>query len=345
MRLVVAGYYGCGNIGDDALLLGLLRGLNGAHDITVLSGDPAATSQAFGVDAVPRKDIKRATDAIRNAEALVFGGGGLLQDTTSILSLKYYTHLIETACHSGKRVALLGQGIGPIRSVLGRRAAGRAFAKCDVITTRDEGSMRLVDRLAPDGKAKKAVTDDLAWLAVESKPDTEPRRAIAISARPWKSATARIVEAFSTLCEKAKNDGWEVVPVSFDRGMDDSVLSQILPGGTYVDSPQQMFAVLGGAGATVGMRLHAGIFSAALGVVPTMVSYDDKVTAFAESLGTRAILLDKLNGPTLWAAFEKSLADAARLQESVRRRAEIGARRARINITMLEEMLQGVRTS
>lgn len=76
-----------------------------------------------------------------------------------------------------------------------------------------------------------------------------------------------------------------------------------------------------------------------------MVSYDDKVTAFAESLGTRAILLDKLNGPTLWAAFEKSLADAARLQESVRRRAEIGARRARINITMLEEMLQGVRTS
>src|SRR5688572_17107062 len=183
--------------------MGLLKGIGDRHEVVALSGNPAATTESFGIEAVPRKDLKQVTQTIRDADALVFGGGGLLQDTTSLLSLKYYTHLIEVAARSEKRIALLGQGIGPIRSVLGRRAAARAFGLCDVILTRDEGSMRVVDRLAGNCKARKAVTDDLAWMAIDGILQVDKRKAIAISARPWKEQTGLVITAFKGFCERA----------------------------------------------------------------------------------------------------------------------------------------------
>ena len=339
MKLVVAGYYGCGNLGDDALLLGLLNGLDGKYEVTALSGDPGATEAAFGIGAVPRKDLKQATGAIKAADALVFGGGGLLQDTTSLLSLKYYTHLIETAFRAGKTIALLGQGIGPIGTVFGKRAAARAFKQCNVIATRDEGSMRIVDRMAPQSKAHKAVTDDLAWLAIDGAAIVAKRRAIALSARPWKNMDSKVVSAFRGFAQRAEAEGWEIVPVSFDRGMDDGILDQIAPGTLYASSPQQALETLSKVETTIAMRLHAGIFSVGLGIVPTMVSYDAKVSAFAESFGGKPLAVESLTQNALWAAFQESLENSARLEPAVRERAEVGANRARINVRLLEDSL------
>jgi polysaccharide pyruvyl transferase CsaB len=320
--------------------MGLLKGLSGRHEVTALSGNPAATEAAFGISAVPRKDLNRVTAAIKESDALVFGGGGLMQDTTSLLSLKYYTHLIETAARSGKRVALLGQGIGPIRTMLGKRAAARAFSQCDAILTRDEGSMRLVEQLAGACKARKAVTDDLAWLAVEGEASLSAR-ALAVCARPWKDRTARVIESFEGFCQKAIEDGWQIVPVSFDRGMDDAVLNEIHPGGEFADSPIGAIEALKRVSATVSMRLHGGIFSAALGIVPAMVSYDEKVSAFARSIGHEAVKLDDLTQEVLWEGFQRSRDGAEKLRHMVRERAEIGRKRAGINISMLEETLAG----
>lgn len=346
MKLVVAGYYGCGNLGDDALLLGLLNGLDGRHEITALSGNPDRTAADFGVAAVARKDIRAATRAIRDADALVFGGGGLLQDTTSLLSLKYYTHLITVAARARKKVALLGQGIGPIRSVLGKRAAGKAFSQCGLITTRDEGSMRLVEQLVHHARGKRAVTDDLAWLSATPK-GTERRRAIAVSARPWKDSTPKIVSAFRDFCERAVSEGWEILPASFDRSTDDAVLDEIAPGtptDLRVDNLQALVDGMASVSATVSMRLHGGIFSVAAGIAPTMVSYDEKVTAFARSIGQAALPLKSLTGESLWAAFQATEANRPDLEREACVRRELGLRRSRMNIEMLESFLQGGRT-
>ena len=62
MRLLISGYAGAGNAGDEAILGGLLRTLRTltsatgqpAHAITVISSDPAQTERLHGVAAVPR---------------------------------------------------------------------------------------------------------------------------------------------------------------------------------------------------------------------------------------------------------------------------------------------------
>jgi polysaccharide pyruvyl transferase WcaK-like protein len=105
-----------------------------------------------------------------------------------------------------------------------------------------------------------------------------------------------------------------------------------------------MLEQLAKATATVAMRLHAGIFSASLGIVPTMVSYDEKVTAFAESIGSIALHIEQLTADALWSAFVESQATASQLVAMVRERREIGVRRAAINIAMLEESLRPVNT-
>ena len=46
MRLIISGYFGFGNTGDEAILAGTLatlRGLEPGLEVTVASGDPAGT--------------------------------------------------------------------------------------------------------------------------------------------------------------------------------------------------------------------------------------------------------------------------------------------------------------
>ena len=56
MKLVVAGYYGCGNLGDDALLMGLLKGLSGRHEVTALSGEGLSALELPRVGVGERRD-------------------------------------------------------------------------------------------------------------------------------------------------------------------------------------------------------------------------------------------------------------------------------------------------
>src|ERR1043165_9781675 len=82
-RLVLAGYYGHGSAGDEAILTSLLASLTaavGGLRVTVVSGDPAATRARHDVDAVVDTDIPGLVDAVAKGDAVVLGGGGLLQD-------------------------------------------------------------------------------------------------------------------------------------------------------------------------------------------------------------------------------------------------------------------------
>ena len=314
MRIVLAGYYGCGNVGDDALMLGLLTGLGEAPmEITALSGNPELTRRMFNVRAVPRKDPRAIKGELETTDALVFGGGGLLQDKTSLLSLKYYTHLIHMAKGMGKRVALIAQGIGPIDSYLGRRATAKALALCDLITVRDSESLSVARSL---GAKHVELTADLAWLV---RPSNSPAaefgmagmKSVAISARPWKNAK-RIAEAFGGFSQTLFKRGYIPVPVEMDRGMDTKILDQIakLHGGRCPDirnvsSPADMVSKLGRMNAIVSMRLHAGIFAASAGIAPMMIAYDPKVSSFARLLGLPIPLaVDEISAPRLWDTFQ-----------------------------------------
>ena len=92
-KIVISGYYGFANAGDEAMLTSIVRALRGVQpeiDLTVISGNPAETSAKHKVKSIYRFNFFKIYNALKNADMLLSGGGSLLQDVTSLRSLFYY---------------------------------------------------------------------------------------------------------------------------------------------------------------------------------------------------------------------------------------------------------------
>ena len=120
-RVVLSGYFGFKNFGDEAILSLLVNKLQSdKHRITVISHDPNYTKSIYKhIRSVYTFDFTNIIGAISKSDVLISGGGSLLQDVTSIKSLIYYLLVIFIALFLKKTVIIFAQGIGPINSLLG----------------------------------------------------------------------------------------------------------------------------------------------------------------------------------------------------------------------------------
>lgn len=150
-KIVISGYYGFKNAGDEAMLAAMievLSKLDNSLQITVISGDPQDTIDRHGVKAVYWLNYFKIAKAIKDCDLVISGGGSLLQDVTSARSLYYYISIMVLGKILGKPVMLYAQGIGPITGKNARRVMKFMGNRIDLITVRDEGSL---DELADMG--------------------------------------------------------------------------------------------------------------------------------------------------------------------------------------------------
>ncbi|MEB3207122.1 MAG: polysaccharide pyruvyl transferase CsaB [Vampirovibrionales bacterium] len=210
-RVVVSGYYGFGNLGDELILKVLVDTLNAKNvAVTVLSNDPSHTARTLGVRAVHRLNLVDIIDALINAHLFVSGGGGLFQDVTGPASAFYYGGLIRLARLFDVPVCFWSQGVGPLtHPVFGgltRAMTGFALNACEALTVRDHQSADLVENLTAK---RPPVTADPVWLlklpdggtASESLLQTpQPLvKTIGVSLRPWPELTPPRLEALARL--------------------------------------------------------------------------------------------------------------------------------------------------
>ncbi|PJB77877.1 MAG: polysaccharide pyruvyl transferase CsaB, partial [Candidatus Aquicultor secundus] len=163
-KVLISGYYGFGNTGDEAILSAMITSLRSEIpnvDITVSSFHPHETEAGYGVKAIPRsiKDIRR---TLRKSDLFISGGGGLLQDVTSGRSLAYYCLLLILARVERVPVMIYGQGIGPIKRFFSKFLVKLAISGCNVIAVRDEGSKRVLEKIGV--RREIVVTADPALL-------------------------------------------------------------------------------------------------------------------------------------------------------------------------------------
>lgn len=146
-RVLLCGYYGEHNLGDDALLDVLLRQLPDDCQLSITAHDPTPVLQrAPSARLVPRRSLLAAVRALKQTDVLVFGGGSLLQDSTSFKSLLYYLTLLLIARARGLTVVLWGQGLGPLRRRRSRWLVRRCLACASRISWRDPASLALAQR-------------------------------------------------------------------------------------------------------------------------------------------------------------------------------------------------------
>ncbi len=295
-RIVVAGYYGCGNLGDDALLLGLLHGLSPqGHSFTVMSGAPEETFRLHGLTAVPRRDMGAVRTSIQNSDALLFAGGSIFQDATSVRSVWYYANLVKMAKQSGKKVLLVGQGVGPLRRWLGKRWAVQAFQTADVIVVRDNQSAQTLKELGVTRPVRVAA--DPAFLLPEPQ-NTDPSsfnvgnmKAVGLAPRPFGDKN-EMADLFAALARGLFQNNAMPVLIQMDRNHDGPLLDSIgksqggkIPDLRKLQTPIQVQQRMARMDAVIAVRLHAGILATTVGVPTLMLDYDPKVAAFAAATG------------------------------------------------------------
>jgi len=309
MKLLIAGFYGCGNLGDEAILEAMLSGIRSrisSVDITVLSEKPYETKECYNVRSIQRFKYAQIIKNMFQCDAFILGGGGLLQDSTSKRSLFYYLMLIKLAKFFRKKIALIGQGIGPVES---KKQLKRALDNVHIITVRDVESLKLLKEMGVRA-GKIALTADLSFLLnVPANENTQKlldlegikkckARLIGISIRmPIEHVDAVKYLEFAALCDHLimEKDA-SIVFLVFDHPDDMEVVNRILGYMKYPAhivlrqcKPSDMLGIISRLDAVIGMRLHSLIFSAMANIPSLGLIYDPKIEIFQRMVGQPSI--------------------------------------------------------
>lgn len=303
-HVVMSGYYGFSNAGDDAILQSIHEGILAASDdirVTVLSHDPEQTRQQYGLEAVPRFNLFRVYKALRSCDALLSGGGSLLQDRTSTRSLLYYLSVIQRAKRLNKPVMLYANGIGPVNKPANRRRVKQTVELADLVTLRDQASARELKEMGVSRPALHVTADPVFNLAPAPRERGEEllrgsglgegQTFAAVSVRDWPAARD-FPEQAAGLCDHLRRTyGMEVLFLlmqpSADREATQRVRSAMKEPSFLLEapaSPSELMAVLGRARLCVAMRLHTLIFAARMAVPTVGLVYDPKVDSYLKEL-------------------------------------------------------------
>lgn len=353
-HLLLAGYFGCGNLGDDAMLLGFIQGLGSGFDVTVLSGSPEETFRSYGFPSAPRRDIGAVDAAISKCDALVFPGGSIFQDATSVKSVGYYAQLVKRAKSSGKKVFLVGQGVGPLNSYFGKRWAAAAFNAADAVVVRDPGSAATLRDLGV--RVPIRVGADSAFLLprpVDREDQTSFQvgnmHTVGLAPRPFGKKPKEVAQLFADVVKLLFQANYMPMLIAMDQAEDGPLIEQIskahggkVPDLRKVTTPMQLQQRIGRMDALIAMRLHAGILAASVGVPPLMVSYDPKVAAFSKLLDMgNALSIEGLTAQRLFENFQLFQKDRERSVKVLeRKRAEL-SKLAETNVEVVRESLMG----
>jgi len=365
-RVVISGYYGFHNIGDEAMLHAMLQALREAVpglEATVLSKDPSYTARQFGVESIPRDELGQIVRVLRKADLFISGGGGLLQDVTGPKSVLYYLGLVALARLLGKPVFFYAQGFGPVNTSLGKKLVRLIANRVDAITVRDPDSKAELVALGVNRPPIEVTADPVLGLntglidlsrgrAIMTRLGLGGAPVAGISVRPWKNAVDYL-GVVARVADDLVAAGWQVLLVPMHRPMDlvccREVAARMKNAAFVFEEPADYMDILSltaGLNLAVGMRLHFLIFSSLFGVPPVGITYDPKVNRFLQSLGLPpGLKVEELNYHALSARVQDILDRREQVKAQLKERLVPLQSEAKKNAEQVAELLGAAATS
>ncbi len=365
MEIVISGYYGFDNVGDEAILASIIETLRREHptiSITVLSNQPKKTIDVYKVKAVNRWDITEVFKAIKQSDGVISGGGGLLQDSTGSKSIPYYCGVMWLAYLLKKPFFVYAQGIGPIKRTLNKKIVSFTLKKALLITVRDHLSKEYIHHLGIK-KDVSVVADPVLALKIDTtysdwlKKELNESPYLAVTVRSWTKNSSyhdKFAGGLSTLAEK----GLKIVFVPM-HGKDDAQCSEkvkekmtsIAQRNTIIApedlSIQEKANIIGTSELLIGMRLHSLIFAAIQHIPFLAISYDPKIDSFTKLCGQK--LIGHVDDPSWDSTFllneiNNGLATKTSLIDKIRSYTEKAQDSAEITATLIINQLLSRKT-
>ena len=295
-KVLISGYYGFNNFGDEAVLSVLIKSLKncGFENITVFSKNPEFTAKNYGVKSVHSFNIKDILTGILKTDFLISGGGSLLQDVTSAKSLIYYLGIIFLALFFGKKIIVFAQGIGPINNKFLEKLTAFLLKRCKYVTVRDEKSLFLLRSwgLSPD------LVSDPVW-DIELK-TRYSHMGVGIQLREWKALTDKMFKDLAKyvaevyrdkkifiyalqesldlkICEQFEEELWKINPDLHTHVITNRATFEIVESFAHLDE-------------MIAMRYHACLIGLKYGIRVLPIIYDTKVEKLADEFELKSRL-------------------------------------------------------
>ena len=303
-HVVMSGYYGFNNTGDEAIMLSMhknIQELGDNYHITVLSNKPVETREKYGIEAVYRFGVRDVLRAIRHSDALLSGGGSLLQDSSSTRSLMYYLSITAAAKFMRKKVMLYANGIGPVSGKRNRRLVKQVVNKADLITLREENSYEELLSMGVNPKKCFVTADPVFTMDGIAKEDAyrlldkegipQDKPLVVVSVRNWRDMD-KFISRFAKLCDTIvekynRNIVFLAMQMPNDITISEKVQKKMeqpayILRGSY--TPSEVMGIISTADFILSMRLHTLIFAARQHVPLVGFVYDPKIEYYLEKL-------------------------------------------------------------
>lgn len=302
-EILISGYYGFRNSGDDALLKAIIQDLKmykESPNIVVLSANPKETMETYRVKSINRLNIPNIIKHMKNSEMLISGGGTLIQDRTSTKSLWYYLMIISLALRNKVKVMLYSNGIGPLEKKRNIAKTKKILDKVQLITLRDERSYETLRETGVENEnvivtADPALELDIAdenrgrdILKAEGVHTDE--KILGVSIRRWQTLGNDFENIIADFCDYAyEKYGYYTVFMPMQSSRDMAILQSIRRkmknGSAIIEkrySVEDMMSVMKCFDLCLGMRLHTLIYAVINSVPLIGIAYDPKISSFME---------------------------------------------------------------
>ncbi|WP_432694408.1 polysaccharide pyruvyl transferase family protein (plasmid) [Priestia aryabhattai] len=319
MRILIHGFYGANNAGDDGILHSIIEQLytlenNPKIVVSVRSKARKAYYGKHNIHTILGTDLDGLYKEVGQSDLIIIGGGGLLQDYTGFNpvnlfkggkgAINYYSVPLIFAKMLNKKTMFYAIGIGPFHTREAASASSWLVELADIVTVRDKQSIKILEDigctkavLSADPAVNLSSTiNQLEFFSLE-KLNLTQKKIVGINFRLWNFSENATENVYELLLEVSKyliaNHNAHILVIPFNKSLKEVELMEKftneLPKGSsdivyYNYSPAEFKGLCSQLDIMIAMRLHASIFSMGEGVPSIGVAYDPKVTEFFKEL-------------------------------------------------------------
>lgn len=313
-KILLRGYYGYKNSGDDALFYAIVEKVSRMSKVhfNVLSKEELHYSKGNSEDLTFNyPSSKNILSGVINSDILIFGGGSQLQDYGKFrlqLSLLKTYIIVSLMKLLKKDVIYLGVSIGPLETRFGKIIGKKILNKSNYIVVRDQQSYEDLKEMNLKDKNIK-LAPDLAISLIDSLPfnnisENDKKMVLGVNLLPFFSVIKKdkkkelqllqnISRSINIISKEQPNMEIRFFSFQEDEEINDYQLLNSLKKMVdvqveiirYQPNPLLLMKELSECAWFIGMRLHSTIFAYANDIPQLILSYHPKCKGFADLVG------------------------------------------------------------
>lgn len=282
-KVLISGYYGYKNFGDETILKVLTEHLKSLNaDITVISSDTEYTKRTYNVNSIRNFDINEVINSIKHTDIVISGGGSLFQDVTSLKSLLYYAFILSLAIFFNKKTIIFAQGIGPLNSKISQIIVKNILKNCSYISVRDKNSKLLLNKWKINSNL---VCDPVFSLNLNK---SENNNTVGIQLRDFKTINYNLLNKLALLINN-KFPNKKIKILVLQKTLDyeiankfKNIINQINPNIKVEIVSDNIIEHISNLEYLFAMRYHAILIALKTNVKTCAINYDIKVQKLAQ---------------------------------------------------------------